>query len=146
MIRFISIVFLGGARSQRAVSRLSRHRFFPKCAVRRQVCRRGAQSACATDFLSRRPKRLLKKLFSLPLADARGSVTAAEAALPFPNRDRRPTNQMKTLIADVGRGFGPAAGLSPGTERYASRGESVFRGAAGSLFLKPVKAGSCLGK
>ncbi|HEX4134242.1 MAG TPA: hypothetical protein VHY84_06440 [Bryobacteraceae bacterium] len=30
--------------------------------------------------------RLLKKLFSLPLADARGSVTAAESARAFPSR------------------------------------------------------------
>jgi hypothetical protein len=33
------------------------------------------------------PAGLLKKLFSLPLADARGSVTAAKSALAFPNRD-----------------------------------------------------------
>jgi hypothetical protein len=33
------------------------------------------------------PGRLLKELFSLPLADARGSVTASESALAFPNRD-----------------------------------------------------------
>jgi hypothetical protein len=31
--------------------------------------------------------KLLKKIFSLPLADARGSVTASESALAFPNRD-----------------------------------------------------------
>jgi hypothetical protein len=128
MIRFISIAFLGGAR----------HRFFPKRAGRRQVCRRGTQSACAPDFLSCRPKRLLKKLFSLPLADARGSVTAAE---PFPNRDRRPTNQMKTLTADVGRGFGPAAGLRP-ARSVTHRGESASSTERQEAFfrslLKPV--------
>jgi hypothetical protein len=30
---------------------------------------------------------MLKKVFSLPLADARGSVITAESALAFPNRD-----------------------------------------------------------
>jgi hypothetical protein len=34
------------------------------------------------------PDALLKKLFSLPFADVRGSVTAAELAGVFPNRNR----------------------------------------------------------
>jgi hypothetical protein len=35
------------------------------------------------------PDRVLKKLFSLPLADARGSVTPAESEPAFPDRDRK---------------------------------------------------------
>jgi hypothetical protein len=41
----------------------------------------------AQDLFVWLTSRLLKKRFSLPLADARGSVTASESMLAFPNRD-----------------------------------------------------------
>jgi hypothetical protein len=42
-----------------------------------------ATAVPAACVVSKTPDRLLKKLFSLPLADARGSVTPAESAEAF---------------------------------------------------------------
>jgi hypothetical protein len=46
-----------------------------------------------------RDGRVLKKHFSLPLADARGSVTAAESMPAFPNRDDRRSGKKRFSAA-----------------------------------------------
>jgi hypothetical protein len=104
--------------------------------------------------------RVLKRAFSLTLADARGSVSYSKSAHAAPSRDREgvfhgPRRDAKgdedTAQPAWGQGFGPAAELPLGAELYVSAGSTgdlvagtridrVFDRALSTAFQPPVGA------
>jgi hypothetical protein len=77
--------------------------------------------------------RVLKRAFSLTLADARGSVSYSKSAHAAPSRDRegvfhgprRAAKLNEDAVEPVwGQGFGPAAELPLGAELYVSAGST----------------------